>query len=100
MTIHGQGSVKIVDDTIDNVEKFKFLGSYITPDGDSKTEIKIRLAMAKSTTSDLKEIWKSKELSLKVKVKLAKALIWSVALYGCESWTLKREEERMIYRSV
>ena len=96
MTIHGQGTIQIVDDNIENVEKFKFLGSYVTPEGESKTEITIRLAMAKSTTSDLTEIWKSKELSLKVKVKLAKALIWSVALYGCESWTLKKEEERMV----
>ena len=60
MTIHGQGTIQIVDENIENVEKFKFLGSYITPEGESKTEITIRLAMAKCATSDLTEIWKSK----------------------------------------
>ena len=41
-------------------------------------------------------VWKSQDLSLKLKVKLAKTLVWSVALYGCESWTLRKTEERMI----
>ena len=83
-------------DEIENVDKFKFLGSYITPEGDSKTEIKIRLGIARGATTDLADLWKSKDLSLNLKVKLAKALVWSIALYGCESWTIKKEEERMI----
>ena len=99
MYVHGEGNIKIGNDEIGNVDKFKLLGSYITTEGDSETEINIRLAMARGATSDLVTLWKSKDLSLRLKVKLAKTLIWSVALYGCESWTLRKKEERMIHVS-
>ena len=91
------GKIRIKDEEIGNVNKFKFLGSYITPEGDSETEINIRMGIARRATTDLAELWKSKDLSLKLKVNLAKALVWSIALYGCESWTLRKKEEQMIH---
>ena len=76
--------------------KFKFLGSIITPDGESFPEIKARLGQARSVASNLADVWKSRELSLELKKRMAKALVWSVALYGCESWALRKREEDMI----
>ena len=55
------------------------------------------MGIARRATTDLAELWKSKDLSLKLKVNLAKALVWSIALYGCESWTLRKKEEQMIH---
>ena len=96
MTVHGEGEMEIEGEEITKVEKMKFLGSYVTPDGDSTTDIKSRIGMAKAITSNMADVWKSTELNLKLKVRLAKALVWSVALYACETWTLRKQEERMI----
>ena len=94
MTKHGQAELE--QQKIEKVDKFKYLGSYISSQGGSTTDIKARIGMAKSVTSNLLEIWKSKELSVNFKVRLAKSLVWSVALYACESWTLRKQEEKMI----
>lgn len=85
--IHGVGKIKIEEDVIENVVKFKIFGSYITPEGDSEIEIKIRLRIARKAITDHVELLKSKDLSLKVKVKLAKSLVGlqhrlSIALHG------------------
>jgi len=69
MTIHGQGSVEIEGDRIEREEKIKFLGSYVTSDGDSHTDIKNRIALAKAVTNSMAEVWKSKELSTGLKVR-------------------------------
>ena len=96
MVVHGEGKIKIQAKELDAVPKFKYLGSYVTPDGSSDTEIKIRLAQARNVTMSMTALWKSKELSRRLKVRLARALVWSIALYGCETWTLRKSEERMI----
>ena len=96
MTIHGNGNVNINGQTISTVEKFKYLGSYIAQDGDSTADIKARFGQARSIAASLSEIWKSSDLNKQLKVQLAKTLVWSVALYGCETWTLRKAEERMI----
>jgi len=70
--------------------------SYVTSDGDSHTGIKNRIALAKAVTNNIAEVWKSKELSTGLKVRLAMALICSVALYACETWTIRKQEEKMI----
>ena len=81
---------------MDRVDKFKYLGSTITTTDSTMTEVKTRLAIARSVMSDMSDVWKSKKLSLELKKRLVKSLVWSVALYGCESWTLRKEEERKI----
>ena len=67
----------------------------MTFEGERATEIRTRIAMAKST-SNLINIWKSKEINIATKVRLAKSLVWSVTLYGSESWALKKENERRL----
>ena len=96
LTVHGNGGVEVGGESITKVSQFKFLGSFVTEDGDTSTEIRIRLATARSTASDLTNIWRSQQINIKTKVQLAKSLVWSVALYGCESWTLKLVDERKI----
>ena len=93
MTVHGEGVVKIGETELEVVDKFKYLGSVITPTEPSAREIRTRLAHAKSVTSKLDNVWRSSKLSKK---RLGKALVWSVALYGCESWTLRQRDEDMI----
>ena len=96
MTVHGEGDIEIDRVKMDKVSRVKFLGSYITPDGDSCVDIKCRIGLAKAVTINMTEAWKSREISMKLKVRLAKACIWSVALYGCETWTLRKQEEKML----
>ena len=81
---------------IEKLDKFKFLGSYITPEGESQTDIRSRIGMAKAAANNMAAVWQSSDITLALMVKLAKTLIWSVALYACETWTLKKQEERMI----
>ena len=81
---------------INQVDRFKYLGSMVTMDGDSSPEIRVRLAVARGITSQLNGIWKSRQISLKLKKQLVKSLVWSTALYGSESWTLKEADKRSI----
>ena len=81
---------------IKQVERFKYLGSLVSIDGDSTPEICARLALAKNVTSQLIGLWKAKEISLKLKKQLVKSLVWSVALYGAESWSLKLSDMKKI----
>ena len=83
MCVNGKGEVQLQNDIISKVEEYKFLRSMIAAEGGSKNEIKVRLAIARSTTV-LAGIWKSGEINLALKVSFAKALVWSVALYS--SW--------------
>jgi len=96
MTIHGKGSVEIEGERIERGEKIKFLGFYVTSDGNSHTDIKNRIALTKAVTNNMAEVWKSKELSTGLKVRLAIAFIWSVALYVRETWTIRKQEEKII----
>lgn len=96
MTVHGEGDVQIQGEVIEKVGKVKFLGSYITTDGESTVDIKCRIGCAKAVATSMTDVWKSRELSRRLKVQLAKSLVVSVALYACETWTLRKQEEVMI----
>jgi hypothetical protein len=87
--------VKIDDQKVEQVSQFKYLGAMITEDGRSETEVKVRIAMAKNTFSKRKELL-IRKMSRKVKKKIVKTIVWSVALYGCETWTLRKEEVRRL----
>ncbi|KAG1650938.1 hypothetical protein GQR58_027616 [Nymphon striatum] len=73
---------------LEQVNAFTFLGSYITEDGTSTKEILARIGTATSALARLDTIWKEKQLPLKPKIKLLRAVVISTALYGCEKWTL------------
>ena len=95
------GSDKELDVSMDgeklgNVTQFKYLGATITEDAKSVQEIKIRIAIATSSLAKLKPIWRDKNISMKTRMSLLRALVTSVFLYGCETWTLNAEMEKRI----
>ena len=75
---------------------FIFLGSKITADGDCSHEIKRRLLLRRKVTSNLDSIFKSKDITLPTKVRLVKAMVFPVVMYGCESWSIKKAERKRI----
>lgn len=80
---------------IEQVNRFKYLGSWITDDGRSELEIKSRIGMAKTAFNKRKELLTQK-MSSHVKKKIIKTVIWSTALYAAETWTLRKEEIRRL----
>ena len=74
-----------------------FGGSRITADGDCSHEIKRRLLLGRKVMTNLNSIFKSRDITLLTKVRLVKAMVFPVVMYGCESWTVKKAEQRRIY---
>ena len=75
---------------METVADFTFWGSKITADGDCSHEIKRRLLLRRKTMTNLDSILKSRDITLPTKVRLVKALIFPVVMYGCESWTINK----------
>ena len=71
-------------------------GSKITADGDCSHEIKRRLLRGRKVMTNLESIFKSRDITLLTKVRLVKAMVFPVVMYGCESWTVKKAERRRI----
>lgn len=88
--------IKMSNICLEEVVSFKYLGSTLTSDGKSLTEIKSRIALATAASSNLSILWKSRKISFKVKFRMYNALVLSVLLYGCECWTLLAESERRL----
>ena len=80
----------------ETVSDFIFLGSKITTDGDCSHEIKRRLLLGKKVMTNLDSILKSRDITLPTKVRLVKAMVFPVVMYGCESLTVKKDEHRRI----
>ena len=89
-------SWQIDGETVETVRDFIFLGSKITAVGDCSHKIKRRLLLGRKTITNLDSILKSKDITLPTKVHLAKAMVFPVVIYGCDSWTLKKAECRRI----
>ena len=83
-------SWEIDGETVETVSDFIFLGSKITADGDYSHEIKKRLLLGSKVMTNLDSIFKSRDVTLPTKVRLVKALVFPVVMYGCESWTVKK----------
>ena len=82
---------------VETVSDFMFWGSKITADGDCSHEIKGRLLLGRKIMTTLESILKSRDISLSTKVHLAKAMVFPIVMYGCESWTIKKVEcQRML----
>ena len=79
-------------ETVETVSDFIFLGSKITADGDCSHEIKRRLLLGRKVMTNLDNIFKSRDIALRTKVHLVKAMVFPVVMYGCESWTVKKAE--------
>ena len=89
-------SWEIDGELVETVSDFIFWGSKITADGDCSREIKKRLLPGRKVLTNLDSIFKSRDITLPTKVHLVQAMIFSVVMYGCESWTVKKTERRRI----
>ena len=87
---------KIDGDPVETVSDFIFLGSKITADGGCSHEIKRCLLLGRKVMTNLDSIFKSRDITLLTKVRLVKAIVFPVVMYGCESWTVKKAERRRI----
>ena len=85
-------SWQIDGETMETVTDFIFEGSKITADGDCSHEIKRRLLLGRKVTNNLDNVLKNRDITLPKKVRLVKAMVFPVVMYGYESWTLKRAE--------
>ena len=83
-------------ETVETVSGFIFLGSKITADGDCSHEIKRCILLKRKVMTNLDSILKSRDITLPTKVRLVKAMVFPVVMYGCESWTVKKAERRRI----
>ena len=81
-------------ETMVTVTDFIFLGSKITTDGDCSHEVKRCLLLGRKVMTNLDSILKSRDITLSTEVRLVKAMVFPVVMYGCESWTIKKAECR------
>ena len=96
MHIKDVTSWEIDGETVETVSDFILGGSKITADGDCSYEIKRRLPLGRKVMTNLDSIFKSRDITLPTKVRLVKAMVFPVAMYGCESWTVKKAEGQRI----
>ena len=89
-------SWEIDGEIVETVSDFIFLGSKITADGDCSHEIKRYLILGRKATTNIESILKTRDVTLPTKVHLVKAMIFPVVMCGCESWTIKKAEQRRI----
>ena len=85
-------SWEIDGETAETVSDFILWGSKTTADGDCSHEIKRRLILGRKVMTNLDSIFKSRDITLPTKVRLVKAMVFPVVMYGCESWTVKKAE--------
>ena len=92
MTSSPISSWQIDGETMEKVERFIFLSSKITADGDCSHEIKKCLLLGRKAMTKLDSILKSRDITLPTKIHLVKAIVFPVVMYGCQSWTIKKAE--------
>ena len=85
-------SWEINGETVETMANFVLGGSKISADGDCSHEIKRRLLLRRKVMTNLDSIFKSRDIALPTKVRLVKAMVFPVVMYGCESWTVKKAE--------
>ena len=89
-------SWKIDGETVETVTDFILGGSKLTADGDFSHEVKTHLFLGRKAMTDLDNVLKSRDITLPTKVCLVKAMVFPIAMYGCESWTIKKAERHRI----
>ena len=90
-------SWEIDGETVETVSDFMFFGSKITADVDRSHEIKRPLSLGRKVMINLDSLFKCRDITLPTKVRLVKAMVFPVVMYGCESWTLKKAEHQRIH---
>ena len=85
-------SWEIDGETVETVSDFSLGGSIITADGDCSHEIKRHILLGRKVMTNLDSVLKSRDITLSIKIRLIKAMVFPVVMYGCESWTLKKAE--------
>ena len=90
-------SWQIDGERVETMTDFIFLASKITADGDCSHEIKRRLLLGRKATTNLDRVLESRNITFLTKVRVVKAMVFPVVMYGCESWTIKKAECRRIY---
>ena len=96
MKIMASGPITSWEIDGETVSDFILGGSQITADSDCSHEIKRRLLFGRKVMSNLDSIFKSRDITLPTKVRLVKAMVFPVVMYGCESWTIKKAEQERI----
>ena len=89
-------SWEIDGETVETVSDFILGGSKITADGDCSHEIKRRLLLGRKVMTNLDSVFKNRDITWPTQVRLVKAMVFPVVMYGCESWTVKKAERRGI----
>ena len=89
-------SWEIDEETVETVSDFIFGGSKITADGDCSHEIKRHLLLGKKVMANLDSILKSRDITLPTNVRLVKAMVFPVVMYGCDNWTVKKAERQRL----
>ena len=92
MTTRPITSWQIDGETVETMRDLIFWGSKITADGDCSNEIKRRLLLGRKIMTNLDSIFKHRDITLPTKVRLVKAMVFPVVMYGCESWTVKKAD--------
>ena len=85
-------TIKLHNEILEQVENYKCLGANISEKATWEQEIKACMAIAKSTMNRLQNIWQNKGIPIVLKIRLVKALIWSIVIYGCEVWTPEQSQ--------
>ena len=85
-------SWQIKGGNVETMTDFIFLGSKITVDGDCSQEVKRHLLLGRKAMTNLDSILKSRDITLLTKVRIAKAMVFQVVIYGCESWAIQKAE--------
>ena len=101
MVVSKKAQTPVCDVTVNNiqirqVDRFKYLGSWISSDGRSDLDVKCRIGQAKQKFVDMKNVLCSRKLGLSIRKRMLKCYVWSVLLYGCESWTISKKSEKRL----
>ena len=88
--------LKIHQEPIKKVEEFQYLGSIVTADARSTTEIKRRIGIAKTAFRKMKNLLTNGRLSIETRTRAIKTYVWSTLLYGCEAWTVSKDMEKRL----
>ena len=89
-------NISINNHNIEQVDQFNYLGSMISQDARCGIEIKRRIILAKNAFSNIRNLLTNRKLSIKIRKRFLKCYVWSVLLYGCETWTMGKMEEQKV----